>query len=96
MHSFAGDSVCFDNSRLNVVQTDFFPNASFEMRTFRFITSGSSTEVQQQTIKCKIRLDPVNDVIQQQSNNCSCYTQTECEQNQNLRGMNPKSFIETV
>ena len=93
MHSFARDAVCFDNGRLNVVQTDFFPNASFEMRTFRFNTGGSSTEAQQQTVICNLHLDDVNDLIQQQANDCSCYTQTECEQNQNLRGINPKSPV---
>ena len=93
MHSFAGDSVCFDNSRLNVIQTDFFPNASFEMRTFRFNTGGSSTEAQQQTVMCSLHLDPVNDITQEQANNCSCYTRSECEQSHLLRGMTIKPLI---
>ena len=37
IHSFKDDEVCFDSGRLNVVQTEFSPNAAFDMRTFRFI-----------------------------------------------------------
>lgn len=74
----------------------FFSIAFFEMRTFRFNTGGSSTEAQQQTVICSLHLDHVNDLIQQQANDCSCYTQTECEQNQNLRGMNPQTLIKAV
>ena len=36
IHSFKDNEVCFDTDRLNVVQTEFFPNAAFNMRTFRF------------------------------------------------------------
>ena len=87
MHSYDGDSVCFDNSRLNVVQTEFFPNGAFNMRTFRFVMEGSSTESQQQTLMCILHLDPVDEISQEQADDCSCHTQTECERSNNiLRG----------
>ena len=37
IHSFQDDEVCFDSGRLNVAQTEWSPNAAFDMRTFRFI-----------------------------------------------------------
>lgn len=88
MHSFASDSVCFDRSRLNVVQTEFSPNASFNMRTFRFNVDGSATESQQQTVFCSLHLDAIANISQDQASDCSCYTQTECEQRHHLRGLN--------
>ena len=86
MHSFAGDSVCFDRTRLNVVQTEFSPNASFNMRTFRFNVNGSATESQQQTVSCSLHLDPVDDINQGQASDCSCYSKIECEEMHHLRG----------
>ena len=49
------------------------------MRTFRFITTESSaTEGQEQTISCNLHLEPVNDVISTQPENCSCHTEADC------------------
>ena len=87
MHSFEDDSVCFDRTRLNVIQTEFSPNASFTMRTFRFNVGGSATESQQQTVMCSLHLDAVTEISQNQASDCSCYTQTECEQRSHLRGL---------
>lgn len=87
MHSFVSDSICFDNVRLNVVQTEFYPNASFNMRTFRFNIDGSATKSQEQIVMCSIHLDPVNEISQEQPIECSCYTQTECEERDHLRGL---------
>ena len=65
--------------RLNVVQTEFGQNVSFEMRTFRFITAGSSaTELQNQTIACNLHLEPVDDVTSTQPDDCSCHTEADC------------------
>ena len=86
MHSFANESICFDSARLNVVQTEFSPNASFNMRTFRFTNDGSATESQEQTVICSLHLDPVNEISQEQASECSCYTQSECEERMHLRG----------
>lgn len=78
-HSFNNDDLCRDHSRLNVVQTEFGENVSFEMRTFRFITTGSrATEIQEQTVTCKLYLEPVNDVISTQQDDCLCHTETDC------------------
>ena len=64
---------------MNVVQTEFGENVSFEMRTFRFITSSSSaSEAQDQTIACNIHLDPIADVTSTQPDNCSCHTEADC------------------
>ena len=64
---------------MNVVQTEFGQNVSFEMRTFRFITTDSSaTEAQDQTINCKLHLERANDVTSTQPNDCSCHTEAEC------------------
>ena len=80
MHSFDGDSVCFDYSRLNVVQTEFYPNAAFNVRTFRFNYDGAAAaESQQQTIMCSLHLGPVSEISQEQAQNCSCYTRSDCE-----------------
>ena len=80
MHSFDEDSVCFDHARLNVVQTEFFPNAAFDYRTFRFNYDGAeASESQQQTIMCSLHLDPVSEVSEEQANACSCYTRNDCE-----------------
>ena len=67
------------HSRLNVVQTEFGQNVSFEMRTFRFIIAGSSdTEAQNQTIACNLHLEPVDDVSSTQPDDCSCHTEADC------------------
>ena len=87
IHSFANNSICFDSARLNVAQTEFSPNASFNMRTFRFNDGGSATEAQEQTVICTLHLDPVNEISREQGNECSCYTQTECEERSHLRGL---------
>ena len=80
MHSFADDSVCFDSARLNVVQTEFSPNAVFTTRTFRFNIGGPATESQQQSVICSLHLDPLNEISQEQKGACSCHTKTECEE----------------
>ena len=65
--------------RLNVVQTEFGQNVSFQMRTFRFITAGSSSsEAQNQTIACNLHLDPIVDVTSDQPDDCSCHTEADC------------------
>ena len=65
--------------RLNVVQTEFRENVSFEMRTFRFITTGSSATVaQDQTVSCNLHLEPVNDVSSSQPDDCLCHTEADC------------------
>ena len=67
------------HKRLNVVQTEFGQNVSFEMRTFRFIIAGSSeTEAQNQTIACNLHLEPVDDVSSTQPDDCSCHTEADC------------------
>ena len=65
---------------MNVVQTEFGQNVGFEMRTFRFITAGSSaTEAQDQTIACNIHLEPADNVKSTQPEDCSCHTEADCE-----------------
>ena len=65
--------------RLNVVQTEFGQNVSFQMRTFRFIVAGSSSsEAQDQTLACNLHLDPIADVTSDQPEDCSCHTQADC------------------
>ena len=62
-----------------VVQTEFGQNISFEMRTFRFITTGSSAnKAQDQTIACNLHLEPLDDVSSTQPDDCTCYTEDEC------------------
>ena len=80
IHSFDGNSVCFDRTRLNVVQTEYFPDASINMRTFKFNIGGSVAESQQQTVICSLHLDPVTAINQEQANECTCYSQSECEE----------------
>lgn len=64
---------------MNVVQTEFGQNVSFEMRTFRFITTGSSaSEEQTQTIACNLHLEPLEDVSSTQPDDCTCHTENEC------------------
>ena len=64
---------------MNVVQTEFGQNVSFEMRTFRFITAGSNaSEAQDQTIDCNLHLDPIADVTSIQPDNCSCHSEADC------------------
>ena len=67
------------HKRLNVVQTEFGQNVSFEMRTLRFIIAVSSaTEAQDQTIDCNLHLEPVDDVSSTQPDDCSCHTEADC------------------
>lgn len=35
MHSFVNNQICFDQTRLNVRQTEFHPDVVFEYRTFK-------------------------------------------------------------
>ena len=64
---------------MNVVQTEFGQNVSFDMRTFRFITPGSSaTDAQNQTISCDLHLEPANEVASAQPDDCSCHTEADC------------------
>ena len=79
IHEFDNEEVCFDSSRLNVVQTAFAPTASFTMRTFRFVTSESATSAQRQTIACKLHLDSIDDLVEEQAQPCTCFTESECE-----------------
>ena len=81
MHSFHNNELCVDNSRLNVVQTEFGQNIGFSMRTFRFLVQGSqATEAQLQRISCNLHLEPVADVPTIQPADCSCHTATDCNQ----------------
>ena len=43
------------------------------------VDGSSSTNPQSQTISCKIHLDPADSVVQEQADACSCYDQSECE-----------------
>ena len=80
VHKFKDDTVCFDNSRLMFEQTQFTPNVEFTMRTFRFIIDGEdSSSPQPQTISCHLQLDPIANLVQEQADNCDCYTETECQ-----------------
>ena len=64
---------------MNVVQTEFGQAVGFEMRTFRFITAGSSaSEAQDQTIACNLRLEPADDSPSTQPDDCSCHTEADC------------------
>ena len=55
------------------------------MRTFRFITAGSSSSVaQDQTIACNLHLEPAGDVSSTQPDDCSCHTEADC--------LNPRMF----
>ena len=66
--------------RLNVFQTAFGENVEFSMRTFRFTSVGSvNAEEQQQTIECDLYLEPIDDITETQAEDCSCYTQEECD-----------------
>ena len=49
------------------------------MRTFRFITAGSTaTDAQEQTIACNLHLEPIADVSTSQPDDCICFTQAAC------------------
>ena len=49
------------------------------MRTFRFITAGSTaTDDQEQTIACNLYLEPIVDVSTSQPDDCTCFTQAAC------------------
>ena len=64
---------------MNAEQTEFGQNVSFEMRTFRFITAGSTaTDAQEQTIACDLHLEPIADVSTSQPDDCTCFTQAAC------------------
>ena len=39
----------------------------------------SSTNPQSQTISCTLHLDPADSVVEEQADACSCYDQSECE-----------------
>ena len=66
--------------RLNVFQTVFGENVEFTMRTFRFTSVGSvNAEEQTQTIECNLYLEPIDDITEDQAEDCTCYTQEECE-----------------
>ena len=80
IHDFDNEEVCFDSTRLNVVQTGFAPTASFTMRTFRFVTGGSATSSQHQQISCTLHLDYIDDLVEEQAQPCTCFTELECEQ----------------
>ena len=65
--------------RLQVVQTQFGQNVSFNMRTFRFITTDSSaTEAQDQLFTCNLYLEPVGEITSIQPEECSCHTEADC------------------
>ena len=65
---------------MNVVQTEFGQNVSFDMRTFRFIVAGSSaTEAQDQTIACNLHLEPIGEITSTQPEDCSCHTESICQ-----------------
>ena len=50
------------------------------MRTFRFTSVGSvNAEEQTQTIECGLHLEPIADITEDQAEDCSCYTQEECD-----------------
>ena len=69
IHSFSeNNAVCFDNSRLNVIQTGFGSDISFSMRTFRFIVEGASpSDAQAQTIHCDLHLEANESVPENQA-----------------------------
>ena len=49
------------------------------MRTFRFITAGSSaSEAQDQTIACNLHLEPLDDISSTQPDDCTCHTEDDC------------------
>ena len=64
--------------RLKVVQTGFGSDISFSMRTFWFDAQTSSATGQNQTMECKLRLDPVAEASKTTPNDCSCHTRGEC------------------
>ena len=83
IHSFGknadGDAeTCFDQTRLKVSQTTFAPNATWEMRTFKFNTDGGSPDKQLQTVDCLIHLDPIAELSEDQRDDCQCYTESQC------------------
>ena len=62
-----------------MVQTQFGQNVSFDMRTFRFITTDSSaTEAQDQLFTCNLYLEPVDEITSIQPEDCSCHTEADC------------------
>ena len=62
-----------------MVQTDFGQNVSFDMRTFRFITTDSSaTEAQDQLFTCNLYLKPIGEITSIQPEDCSCHTEADC------------------
>ena len=56
----------------------FGESVTFRMRTFRF-TSGSTMEEQQQTIDCNLHLEPLADIVDEQSPSCKCYNEEQCQ-----------------
>ena len=67
------------HQRLKVQQTLFGQSVGFSIRTFRFLGAGSSSDAQQQTITCDLHLESISDVAEEQADNCSCYTQEQCD-----------------
>ena len=43
------------------------------------VDGSSSTNPQSQTISCTLHLDPADSVVEEQADACSCYDQSECE-----------------
>ena len=54
-------------------------NQFIQRDTLITVDGSSSTNPQSQTISCKIHLDPADSVVQEQADACSCYDQSECE-----------------
>ena len=48
------------------------------MRTFRFTTGKTAAAAQEQRIACDLHLEPTSDIVQEQANDCSCYTEETC------------------
>ena len=61
-----------------MTQTLFGKNIAFSVRTFRF-TGGQSSNDQDQIIRCELHLEPVDQVVEEQAADCSCYTSDECQ-----------------
>ena len=81
LHTYATRSYLTYNiifQRLKVEQTLFGQTVGFRMRTFRFKTAETASEDQNQTITCKLHLEPTEDIVEEQAPNCSCYTVDDC------------------
>ena len=60
-------------------QTQFGGSVAFSMRTFRFKNEGAAADEQEQTITCTLRLEPSEEISQDQAPDCTCYTEEECQ-----------------